>query len=113
MLLQTDSLSALETRIAVARSYVCSQRTEFEGLVSGWHYRFESAMAAGTLELQQALSTRAELNTLLYETGSARTLSLARNSAGLYWIGSIMAFYRRSVSPWLRGLYPFKDIHFV
>lgn len=64
-------------------------------------------MAAGTLELQQALSTGAELNTLLYETGSARTLSLARNSAGLYWIGSIMAFYRRSVSPWLRGLYPF------
>ena len=39
MLLQTGNLSALETRIAVARSYVCSQRAEFEGLVSGWHYR--------------------------------------------------------------------------
>lgn len=87
MRLQTDNLSALETRIAVARSYVCSQRAELEGLVSGWHYRFEGAMAAGTLELQQALSTRAELNTLLYETGSARTLSLLLETVRAY-IGS-------------------------
>ncbi|WP_133510955.1 hypothetical protein [Candidatus Thiosymbion oneisti] len=91
MFLQTDNLSALETKIAVARSYVCSRRAELEGLVSDWHDRFEgTAVAAGPFEWQRALSTRAELNTLLYETGSARTLSLLLETVRAYirWVPS-------------------------